>query len=266
MAFYGCKFVFEDVSCDEYGMMIYHFGSDGQEDVSFKNGTVVEDRPASRYDALMYGINPNQSLEYTLVFGANERSMDSNAHIERYEVEAIAAWLMGHSTRKWLTIVQDDMEAVRYLCNISDMKLITYDDMPWAFSCKVSCDSPYAYMMPDEYEYTVEGERVVNFQNRSSHNGYYRPVINIICDGGDVSIENESDNNRVFEFKNLPEHNGLEIYIDNQNQIITNSMDINLYPYFNMKFMRLVRGENILKIKGNCTVKFICEFPVNIGG
>ena len=266
MAFYGCNFIFEDVCCAEYGLMIYDFDSHGQEDVSFKNGSVVEDRPASRYDALMYGINPNEALEYTLVFGANEKSIDSNAHIERYEVEAVAAWLMGHSTRKWLTIVQDDMEAVRYLCNISDLKLITYGDMPWVFSCRVTCDSPYAYMMPDEYEYDVEGEKTVNFQNRSSHNGYYRPDMKIVCDGGDVSVTNESDGNRVFEFKGLPANTGLEIYIDNKNQIITNSLGINLYPYFNMKFFRLIRGENILKIKGDCRVSFICEFPVNIGG
>ena len=85
--------------------------------------------------------------------------------------------------------------------------------------------------------------------------------------GGDgISIQNLSDNNRTFKFKELPGGNSLTIYVDNKNQVITDSMDLNLYPYFNMKFMRLVKGDNLLKITGNAEVKFICEFPVNIGG
>ena len=81
-----------------------------------------------------------------------------------------------------------------------------------------------------------------------------------------ASIQNLSDNNRTFQFKELPGGNSLTIYVDNKNQVITDSMDLNLYPYFNMKFMRLVKGDNLLKITGNAEVKFICEFPVNIGG
>lgn len=85
--------------------------------------------------------------------------------------------------------------------------------------------------------------------------------------GGDgISIQNLSDNNRTFQFKELLGGNSLTIYVDNKNQVITDSMDLNLYPYFNMKFMRLVKGDNLLKITGNAEVKFICEFPVNIGG
>ena len=84
--------------------------------------------------------------------------------------------------------------------------------------------------------------------------------------GDDISIQNLSDNNRTFQFKGLPGGRSLTIYVDNKNQVITNSLDLNLYPYFNMKFMRLVKGDNLLKITGNAEVKFICEFPVNIGG
>ena len=267
MAFWGTEFIFDGIPCSEYGLMVYHFGSNGQDDVSFQNGEIVEDRIPGRYDALTYGLVQNQSLEYTLVCGANMESMDANESIDRYEVETIAAWLTGYKTRKWLTIIQDDMESFRYRCFISELKLITYGDMPWAFSCRVSCDSPFAYSLPEEYSYTVNGEDEVILFNRSSFNGFYRPKLEIaIHSGSSVSIQNLSDGNRTFQFSSLPGGKSLVIYIDNKNQVITNNMDLNLYPYFNMKFMRLVRGDNILKIKGNATVKFICEFPVNIGG
>lgn len=267
MAFWGTEFVFDGIPCSEYGLMVYHFGSESQEDVEFQGGEIIEDRVSARYDALTYGLVQNESLEYTLVFGANMESIDADASLDRYDVEAIAAWLTGHQTRKWLIISQSDMEPFRYKCMISELRLITYGDMPWAFSCKVSCDSPFAYRMPEEYSFAVNGTLQTRLFNRSSYNGFYRPNMEIILHGGNsISIQNISDGGRTFSFSALPNGNSLTIYIDNKNQVITNNMDLNLYPYFNMKFMRLVRGDNILKITGKAEVKFICEFPVNIGG
>lgn len=267
MAFYGCEFVFDDIPCSEYGLMVYDFSSNTQGDTSFQVGKVSEDRVAKRYDALMYGLTQNEALEYTLIFGANTDSLDANESIDRFEVEAIAAWLVGHDRRKWLAIVQPDMECFRYRCLISDLKLITYGNMPWAFSCKVSCDSPFAYSMPEEYVFTVAGTTHTFLHNRSTYNGYYKPNMEItLSGGGSVAITNISDNNRTFSFDGLPSGEPLTIYIDNKNQVITNNLGLNLYQYFNMKFFRMLRGDNQLTITGNATVKFICEFPVNIGG
>lgn len=267
MAFWGCEFVFDGVPCSEYGMMIYNFGSEGQDDVNFQAGEIIEERIAGRFDALTYGLVQNGSLTYTLVFGANMDSIDCYSPLDRYDVEAIAAWLTGHNSRKWLEICQSDMETVRFKCMISELKLITYGDMPWAFSCTVSCDSPFAYTMPHIYTYDVNGEMTVRLFNRSSYNGYYRPKIRISLNGdGNISIINVTDDNREFKFTNLPTPNSLVVDIDNHNQMITNNANLNIYPNFNNKFMRLLRGDNTLKISGKAQVKFICEFPVNVGG
>lgn len=267
MAFWGNEFIFDGISCTQFGLEVYDFGSNGQSDVEFKVGETVEDRIPGRYDALTYGINQNQALEFTLVFGANMESIDANSSMDRYDINAIAAWLTGHREYKWLTIVQDDMDVFRYKCRISNLRPITYGSMPWAFSCTVSCDSPFAYTVPETFSYAVSGTDTVTLRNRSGYNGFYRPKMQITMNGGDsVAVQNASDNDRVFQFSGLPGGNGLVITVDNQNQVITNSQDLNLYPYFNMRFMRLVRGDNVLTITGNAAVSFICEFPVSIGG
>lgn len=266
MAFYGCSFVFDGIPCEEHGLMIYSFGAKNQGDVSFKTGSMIEERIPGRYDSIDYGIEMNEPLEFVLVFGANMESIDANEPLDRFEVENIAQWLTGHSERKWLSIIQEDMADCRFKCYIKDLVLLTEGEYPWAFSCTVSCDSPYAYTFPKEYCYDILGEKEIRFYNRSSHNGYYSPKIEIAMpEGGNISIENKTDNSRIFSFTGLPKNN-LVIIIDNKNGIITNNLDLNLYEYFNMKFFRLLRGENRLIIKGNCTVKFVCEFPVNIGG
>ena len=267
MAFWGNEFIFDGISCSDFGLMVYHFGSEGQDDISYSNNGIVEESISGRYDTLFYGTEQNKPLEFKLVFGANMEAVDKNKPLDRYETEAVAAWLTGHGSRKWLSIVQDDMSYFRYKCVISDLKLITYGDMPWAFSCKVRCDSPFGYTLPEETVFDCNGQADIKFFNRSSYNGYYFPKIEIsVLGGNDISIQNLSDNGREFSFKGLPESEGLTITIDNKNGIITNSLDINLYQYFNMKFLRLKRGYNDLKLTGNMSIRFVCEFPVNIGG
>lgn len=268
MAFHGCEFVFDGVSCSEYGLMVYDFGSTKQSDVSFPSAREPEvDRVAGRYDSLFYGLEQSDPLEFTLVFGANMESIDANEAMDRPEIERIAAWLTGHERWKWLSIVQDDMEGFRYKCVISNLKLITQGQMPWAFSCTVTCDSPYAYTYPIEKSFSVNGTKTVVLHNRSSHNGFYKPKCEItINDSGDFSVTNESDGKRTMAFSALPTGGAVVISVDNQNQIITNDRSLNFYPYFNMKFLRLRRGDNVLTLKGNGTIKFICEYPVNIGG
>lgn len=267
MAFWGSEFIFDGISCREFGMMVYSFDSNRQDDVDFQAGEIIEDRLPGRYDSLTYGLVQNQALEYTLVFGASVDSPKSKEGIDRYDIEAISSWLTGHNKRKKLMILQEDMEPFWYKCFISELKLITYGNIPWAFSCKVSCDSPFAYTLPMKKTFSIKGSEVVRMFNRSSYNGYYMPKMEISVFGeGGITIENLSDNGRVFQFHDLPNTSSIVISIDNQNQVITNNMDLNLYPYFNMKFMRLVRGDNKLKITGDANITFICEFPVNIGG
>ena len=269
MAFYGCEFCFDGVPCTEYGLMIYHFGSNAQSDISFQTGDIQEERINGRYDSILYGVSQNKALEYTLVFGANMESIDANRSLDRYEVEAVAAWLTGHTERKWLSISQDDMESFRYKCLITDLKLITYGDYPWAFSCTVSCDSPFAYTFPEVYSvYICNGEVEYNLFNRSTYNGYYKPRIEIETYGNcSISIKNNSDSGREFVLSNIQTGDPLTITIDNKNQIITSNDCSNMYPNFNCSFFRLVRGDNHLSITsdGEATIRFVCEFPVSIG-
>ena len=63
---------------------------------------------------------------------------------------------------------------------------------------------------------------------------------------------------------------GLVLSFDNDNQIITSNRDsLNPYKYFNMKFFRLLKGNNRLKLKtdaGEAKVIITCEFLRKVGG
>ncbi len=159
------------------------------------------------------------------------------------------------------------MEDVRFLCAITDLKIITYGWHPWAFSCNVTCDSPYGYLKPKTYSYECDGSTTISFNNLSTTNDNYYPKIVITptnTNTGDITIRNITDGNRDMIFTDLG--NTGAITIDNENGIITCANNLNLYDNFNFNFFRLLPDINTLTLTGDFSIDIYCEFPVDVGG
>lgn len=267
MAFWGRTFVFNGIPCDDFDLMLYDIGSNTQGAGTFASTvSVVEETLPRRWKPYLYGVTYSNKLQFSMVFGVNQRRIDTGRFLDRYELEAIASWLTGQNQYMWLEVEQPDLEYVRYRCMISDLKIVEFGNIPWALQASVTCDSPYAYLYPQTFEFDVSGSRQVVFYNESSHNGFYMPKLEIdLKRGTSFTVRNLSDGNRQFSFSGLPSSIS-KISVDNDLCIITDDQEINIYPHFNMKFFRLVKGENILYISGNGTLRLICEFPVNVGG
>lgn len=275
MAFYGCEFIFDGLPSSTYGLMIYNFGAI-TEDGSYSTTNIVEDRTALRSTPLHYGVIQNSPLSFTLSFGVCNELIDQNKYLDRWEMDAIATWLTGHDEYKYLDIIQPDMDVMRYKCIITNLRYKTYGELPWGFECTVTCDSPYGYLYPETYIENVAGTKEISLFSHAATKYYYpKLTITIPEDAFDgisedsafsLSIVNNSDNGRTFSLTNLG-HFSDTITIDNENEIITSARSINLYAGFNGKFLRLVRGHNLLTVNcGKCTFNMTCEYPVNIGG
>ena len=271
MSFYGCHFSFDGVPCTEFGLMMYDFGGGGtEEDTLTPDVEIVEDRIARKYTPLHYGTIMNKPLQFNMTFGADIDSIDRNVYLDRYDLDAISSWLTGHDKYKWLEITQPDMEIVRYKCFITNLKHVDVGKYPWGLTCTVICDSPFGYLYPETYTYTVNESLTFNLLSKSSYRGYYKPkmVITLSGGGGAASIDitnNSDDEGRQMTFTNLPS-DITQLVIDNENEIVTCNSTINPYAYFNFNFFRLIRGKNSITANCNGTVRFICEFPVNVGG
>lgn len=294
MAFYGSYFTFDGVSCRDYDLMIYDFGSSGQDDtVAFgSTGTAVEDRTAHKYSSFFYGIKQDKPLSFNLTFGEDCCMLDKGKKFRRPDVARIASWLTGHNTWRWLEIEQNDMLLVRYKCYISALKLITFDGNPMAFSCTVTCDSPYAYLQEDVFEYEVSGTEEIEIENLSSYHGYYYPRFIIDTTARDnITISNISDPKNAdgsYKFElaqvanaSLNIASGLppdkRIVVDNDTQIMTvwiyndeldqyeHDTSINPYNLFNFNYFGLVQGINTITLKGHFNIQIITAFPVDIG-
>lgn len=268
MSFLGTEFIFDGTSSYEYGLCLYsRIDNASQDNTSWaSNVKMFEDRPYRRYRSYCYGGSVQDSLEFKLVFGVREDRKATFGEYDHWEMQKIASWLTGHRDYRWLEIVQDDLSRVRYHCHIDDLEAVEVGGRHWGFSCKVTCDSPYGYLTPQEFSYEVNGSATVTLHSLSSCNDPYSPVLTIKQNGGtDFSIENVTDGNRAFTLKGIPTGSGT-ITLDADHGVLTCESGLNLYPYCNFKFPRLLRGDNQLILTGSGAYTFTCEFPVNVGG
>lgn len=267
MAFFGESFSFNGIDCMDFELMLYDLESSQQENVSFASTpTVVDELVGDRWKPYFYGVQFDKKLTFTIVFGVNQQRLDDEKYLTRYEIDEISSWLTGHKTYHWLEIMQEDMSHARYRCMISELTLITYGQIPWALGATVTCDGAYAYTYPKEFRYTIDGVREFTFYNESSYNGYFMPYMELSnIQDSSFSIENLTDGGVATTFTDIPdsvEH----IIVDNEHEIVKEDGGMNMYPFFNCSFFRLKRGFNKIRVNGRCELKFLCEFPINIGG
>lgn len=191
------SFIFDDVPSEDYGLQIYFF-EDQDQDLDFgTKSDIVETRIPKRLTPIHYGVNLNSSMSFPLTFG----SLDP---LDDYDVDSIIGWLTGHQEYKYLEFVDKD-HLVRYKCIINNLKVVHVRGLPFAFKCDVECDSQFSYEPPQIYNYSVDGEKEIDFLNRSSNNGYIYPKVELKLanDCTLLSIINESDNDREFLFNNI---------------------------------------------------------------
>ena len=261
MSFNSYEFSLAGESSYQYGLMLYDFGGTGQSNVNFGNqASIVETRTNLRIQPLHFGVNYHQKpLEFKLVFGAEEP-------LDRYELENISMWLTGHQRYQWLSIDQPDLEFVQFYCLITRLTPLAHGWLPVAFEADVVCDCPYAYGLPFEKQYTINGKTEILFRNNSSVHEYIKPIISFHPSTGTtkLSIVNLDDERREFLLDRIPASVS-SIEIDNLNGIIQETVNsINLYDGFNLNFFRLVHGDNHLVVTGNGTLTISGRFLHNV--
>lgn len=270
MGFIAKKFSYNRIPCEEYGLRIFDIDGNDNEATPFASvGELQTDVIPSKGRTFLYGRTFTEPLEFTLVFGLDPLMLKMHEHLDRYEMDAIANWLTGTMQYNWLEIEQPDLEIIRYHCIFTELQPIQLSWLPWAFSAKVTCDSPYGYMFPKKFHYSCNGTSNIQLISRSTIHQLYYPKLKIQLNGSNtISIKNKSCDNEEMKFSGLPQSYYLTLSVDNDLGTIESSdaSYSNLYQYFNFNWLPLKRGMNKLEVKGNCILDFICEFPVNYGG
>lgn len=178
MAFNTCKFSYDGVSCDTYGLYYYEISGHSQDDGVINSGfSIVDDQVNRLYRPIHYGVKRGKHMEFDMIFGALEP-------IDRTAVANIMGWLVGRKQYAPLVIDQPDMQQYIYYAIITTVEMIEVTGLPVAFSAHVVCDSPYAYI---SYSVSSDGDNFV-FNNSTNTRELVSPIIAMNIPSGVRSV------------------------------------------------------------------------------
>ena len=251
MAFYAREFSFDGIPSSNYALTISSTTDGSEVSTNFPGDVkLFTEKLFNRTDEFYYGASVEPSLEFPVTF------LTDNEELMAVNLEKIGLWLFGKRNYSDLKILQPDMQNVTYRCFMLQPKIIRIGNTIKGVSALVHSKDPWGLSEEKMYTYTFTppvSNVVITNNNLSDDSGYLYPnmTITMADTGGDISITNTSDNNRVFSFSGLLANE--VITIDNSLQIISSNSGLRRLGNFNKNFLRLVSGSNNLLITGAVT-------------
>lgn len=260
------SFVYNGISSERFNLVLGY----SQAPETFNTGLDVSlsqgESNTERTTPNLYGVTPTaQNLTAPIEIFKKDSSEFS---IE--ESRAINNWLCQDGYKQLFFKDEKFGSNIVYNAIFTEIEDIVYNGINGKKLTFV-CDSAYGYTMPVNRTYTVTGSQKITIVNTSDA-GIYYPLFKIKTDD-DVIITNETDNNKqMFISHNF---NG---YIDAERMMVYN-VNKKIVPLsklgwnFNLKtssptsiyWLRLMKGRNILNIKGDCEIQFTFSFPRKVG-
>jgi len=241
-SFYGFNFEYNGVSSATFDLKIVTF-SDGSlfSGKGSSDVNVLSQRVLRKSKPFYLGRTQEPVLEFPLTFGTARP-------ISALDRDAISAWLFGRASYKRLYILQDDLNGAYFNCMLKEPEPQYVGGLNYAFTCLVSCDSPFAYG-PEKIisgSGTAGATSTLEIYNSSSEDEYLYPTVHFLLSGTSYYMINYSDSERLTSFEDIP-YNPVEITLDNDLQMITSDRT-GLLTYFNNNWFRLVPKYNLVTI------------------
>ena len=265
MSFYGRSFIFDNIPSELYDLRILDFQETGgqYESPAGSDVTIFQKWIYRKPKTYHFGNSQNTPLEFDLTVG----SFNPLIGVDRSRV---SKWLLGRGSFLKLQICQDDIQDVYFNVICTSATNVYVGNVQRALKLHFVCDSPWGWTFPRTLSYTFTGDEIKNFvtdiYNDSDDNGYTYPSVEFTLNsiGNSFSIENYSDNNRIFAFTGISPNE--TVTVDNYLQIVESDTGLLRLSNFNKNWFRLVKGRNNVRIiSGIGVVSIIYSFARKIG-
>lgn len=273
--FRATDFMYDGVFSGEYGLKIASLDNGSIEETTYITPTITMKKPANAKKFYYMGTKYDEAPSY-------EFSVFSEVPISDLMQREILCWLDNRKGFKPLIIFQEGLDDYVYNCIFNVTKLIYHAGNCVGFGLKAIFDSPYCYGDSSSYRIAANAEgdeentliKELIIYNNCDDEDYVYPTLEFTVPNSNaftsnakeylITIVNETDDaTRVFKFQK-PDIDELTIRVDNELKIITatkpdtsgvarNEPGDYLKLFEDMKWLRLCRGENVLKIKINGT-------------
>jgi predicted phage tail component-like protein len=175
-------------------------------------------------------------------------------------IRDVARWLrQDYYKPLWFA---EDPGRIFYCMCVDDSQLVHNGLKQGYITLKLRCDSPYTYSPVLTKGWlnfsTIIGPHAFEFVNDGDVD--LKPELWIKkIETGPLTILNKTNGNETFNFSTLLDNE--TIYVDNETEYIETDL-ANTYRYgqFNNKYLKLVRGKNVLEITGRCNLNFRYQY------
>lgn len=243
MAYQGYSFIFDGIPSQTYGLRIVSFESSSYRYEGGSSMELVRSRSARGLKTKILGATPSNPLEFEL-------EVMCEYELGTVQTMVVKDWLFGHLKYKKLQIMREDLSGYYFNCILNNPEDIQINgNNGWKFT--VVCDAGGAWENPQTIHFEPTDESIIMINNTSGNNDYTYPSVEFTLaeSGADFALINQSDDNREFAFTGLT--GGETITISGETKIVRSSLGANRLGNFNKKFLRLIRGVNIVKVVGD---------------
>lgn len=247
--FFGAGFIYDGISSEIYGLRIAELNAQGvNESMGSSDVEIVSQKLFRRSTPYFFGSTASPVLSFSMTAFSEEE-------IDAEFFQLIQKIYFSSRTYKKLQIDQVDMQGVYFDAILKEPTIVRVGNLLQGIKFTVSCNAPFAFNFPKTvtYPYTAAiVDSTIVFNNTSDDTGNYLypdTIITMNSFGGNVSITNLSDSNRISSFTAMSASEILTV--NNSLQTIESSTGLKRLSNFNKKFLRLVPGVNRLRIQGN---------------
>lgn len=252
MFFLGNTFIYNNQSSDRYGLYFANVNSSISTklggDVKYTNLSIRRSGKQYRQDT---------GYETPLSFDVE---MMTETLITQDMLHEINAWLFNQLDYKKLYVNDEyyTYNNIYFNCYFTDVERIEgcVGDQGYGiygFKCTMVCDAPNAWEDEQTITYTAPFGSYLVFNNTSDCNDYMYPKVQFKTGstGGNVTIQQVTDNNRLTTFTGLSSNETIIMSVEPKQ--VTSSLLLNRYEKFNKNWLRFLVGENRFAISGDVT-------------
>lgn len=251
-----CKFVFDGISCDEYGVVC----------VSFENNnmtTTDSQKTDLNYEKSISGTSYNIiSQEYSDPITYTIQIINKNGNpITQIQERALKKWLCKRNTYKKFCILNKRYADIWFFVNINNPKNIWVNDVN-AMEFTVTTNSPIAFSDERNNTYIFDAnDEAQIYINNDEEMPIFPSMIITALESGNLEITNktlEDIDANILKINNLK--NNEVITIDSNYPIIESSdtsHNNNIYNDCNKQWFYFIDGYNTVHVNKPCKIQFI---------
>lgn len=250
-----CKFIFDGISSDEYGLVCVHF-----EDETIKK--YASQQTDLSYEKSIYGDSYHiisqqyqQPTTYTLqVINRNKTS------ISQEQERAINKWLCQRNTFKPFSVYHKRYADICFFANISNPQAIFINDVN-GLEFTVTTNSSIAFSNERNNIYEFKANDAIQFYvDNDEEIPIYPDIIITALESGNFEIKNKTLDEKVesFTIDNVSENE--VITITAKYPIIESSDTVhnkNIYNDSNKEWLYFIDGYNTIQVNKACKIQFI---------